>query len=74
MRDDADAVASPVDAAFQQIANVQQPPYLRDVDRLPFEPKGGGAGDHPQRLQTSERIGDLIGEPVGEILRRHVGG
>ena len=68
LRHDAHLAGSVADASFQHVANTELPANLADVHVLVFERKGGGACDHEKAVNVRERVDDLLGDAVAEIL------
>ena len=71
---DAQLVAGFPDAALEDGADVQALADLPDVLGLALEGEGGGPSDDPQRLDVGQRVEDLLGHPVAEVLLLGVGG
>ena len=68
LRRDAHAFAAATDAAFEHVADAQPFRHGGDVDVLAAEGEARGARRHAQARDPRERIEQLLGEPVGEIL------
>ncbi|OFW47357.1 MAG: hypothetical protein A3J29_23325 [Acidobacteria bacterium RIFCSPLOWO2_12_FULL_67_14b] len=77
LRADADAAARFAHAAFEDRADAKRAGDAAHVRRLALEREGGCARDHLEALDPGQRVDDLLGEPVAEVLTvfrwRHVG-
>ena len=60
--------ADPPHAALQSVAHAEFAPELLHVDRLAFVGEGGVAGDDETVRQVREVGGEIVGDPVGEIV------
>ena len=67
-------LAEAAHAAFEQIAHAELPPDLLRVDRLALVGEGRAAGDDEAVLQMREVGGQIVGDPVGEIVLLLVAG
>ncbi len=55
-------------APFQNMGYVQRVSYLTDRDVLALERKRGSPTGHAQAGQLSQRIEQLLGDPIGEVF------
>ena len=63
-----DAVGGALDAAFEDIADVELAPDLFEVDRLALEVEGGVSSDHPHSAHLRKVGGEALGDAVDEIV------
>src|SRR3954466_16255269 len=68
LRGDADLIAAPAHAAFDDVAHAEIARDLVDVNRAAFVDKRRVAGDDEEPAQLRERGDDVLADPVGEIL------
>ena len=74
---DPDAIAVPLNATLQDIANIQIAPDLLQIDTPPLVGEGGIAPDHERPADARQIGGQALGHAIDEILllrvARHVG-
>jgi len=68
LREDPELIALSAHAPFQDGGDVQLRADLPDVEVLALEEECGGAGDDANALDVGERVDDLLGHAVGEVL------
>ena len=66
--DNAHLARSVADASFQHVANAELPANLANVQVLILEREGSGSGDDEKPVHVRERVDDLFGDAVAEIL------
>ena len=66
LRGDAEPVARPPHAAFEQVADAELPRYLAGVDAAPLVAEGRAARDHGEAAEAAERGDDVLHDAVGE--------
>ena len=66
---DAHAVAAALDAALEDIADIQLTTNLLQIDSFAFEGESGVAADHERASNSGERsVVRALGDPVDEML------
>ena len=65
---DAHAISPALNAALENIADVQLPSEPLGANAFPLEGERGVAGDHERAADPRQIRGQTLGNPIGEII------